>query len=573
MASPFASKLGTNYYPLDDEVLQIRALLKAPLSRLKQLDDQIAELQKAIDELAEERERVGSFVARHKELISPFRRLPLDVIQEIFVACLPTHRNCVMTAVEAPVLLGRICSAWRSISLGTPRLWARLHIVEPSQSRPGPFRTPRAVWEEKFAQRLETTKTWLGRSGQCALSISFQGGSHDSHYQPPPLDSDVVDPSATRNTRLFMDLILSVTPRWEDISLSWASSPALEMLSGITEHDVPLLQRFEMSGTLSSGLPTFALLGASHLKHLSVSGGTTQNLRGLPVRWENLTHLSAMGYNDISLSYSGVLELLAQCPQLRECRLYLDQTGNSFSQTDGYAHSSIQLPFLHSFHISCFGLPVEGHGIGHVFRRLSLPKLRNLDLRSHFDMEFNPGNFPLAEVLIAFLAVSSCFEGLTINTQQFTSSSLAKLFRGLPATTTFLRIADRLQTWDPLEVHCVLDDAAIAVLTPTPKDSGSCPALQELCITNCTAPSDVVLLQFLKARMAMPASTLRKVKIKFTRERQFDIIPDIQPFLDNGRVEVSPVYYTEPTIGLFSPWQGLPDAPGNVWPGPQDEFR
>ncbi|KAJ7173431.1 hypothetical protein C8R46DRAFT_1255605 [Mycena filopes] len=137
MASPFASKLGTNYCPLDDEVLQIRALLKAPLSRLKQLDEQITELQKAIDELAEERERVASFVDRHKDLISPFRRLPLDVIQEIFVACLPTNRNCVMTAVEAPVLLGRICSAWRSISLGTPRLWARLHIVEPSRSGPG----------------------------------------------------------------------------------------------------------------------------------------------------------------------------------------------------------------------------------------------------------------------------------------------------------------------------------------------------------------------------------------------------------------------------------------------------
>ncbi|KAJ7173435.1 hypothetical protein C8R46DRAFT_1348114 [Mycena filopes] len=457
MASPFASNLGTNYCPLDDEVLQIRALLKAPLSRLKQLDDQIAELQKAIDELAEERERVGSFVDRHKDLISPFRRLPLDVIQEIFVACLPTHRNCVMTAVEAPVLLGRICSAWRSISLNTPRLWARLHIVEPSRSGPGPW-TPRAAWEEKLAQQLETTKTWLGRSGQCALSISFQG-THDSDFPPPP---DGADPPA--NPCLFMDVILSVAPRWKDISL-WASTPALEMLSGITEHDVPLLQKFEMSqngGSSNGARPTLTLLGSPHLKHLSLFGSATQNIGGLPVRWENLTYLSAMGFNNMSLSYSSVLELLA-------------------------------------------------------------------------------------------------------------SPSLVTLFRGLPQTTTSLRIADRPQMWNPDDVFCVLDDAAIAVLIPTPENSGGCPALQELSITNSTAPSDAVLLQFLKARMAVPASTLKKVKIKFSRERQFDIMPDIQPFLDDGRVEVSLVYHSHSTTGAFSPWQGLPDAPGNTWT--QDEFR
>ncbi|KAJ7782493.1 hypothetical protein DFH07DRAFT_704529, partial [Mycena maculata] len=59
-------------------------------------------------------------VEAHK---APTRRLPLDFIQEIFVACLPTHWNCAMSASEAPVILGPVCSSWRSISLSTPRLW------------------------------------------------------------------------------------------------------------------------------------------------------------------------------------------------------------------------------------------------------------------------------------------------------------------------------------------------------------------------------------------------------------------------------------------------------------------
>ncbi|KAJ7677611.1 hypothetical protein B0H17DRAFT_944665, partial [Mycena rosella] len=121
--SPFASKLATNYWPEDVEILDIKALLVEPAQRLKCLDDEITDLQAALDSLREERGRIEAYVDAHKALISPARRLPFDIIQEIFLACIPAHRNCAMSSSEAPVLLGRICSSWRTISLSTPRLW------------------------------------------------------------------------------------------------------------------------------------------------------------------------------------------------------------------------------------------------------------------------------------------------------------------------------------------------------------------------------------------------------------------------------------------------------------------
>ncbi|KAF8127747.1 hypothetical protein K438DRAFT_1646022 [Mycena galopus ATCC 62051] len=127
MNTPFASQLGTNYCPTDAEVDQIKGLLVEPCPKLKRLDDEIVAMQKALDKLAQERDALGAYVDAHRILISPLRRLPLDVIEEIFMACLPTHRNCVMSAQEAPVILGRICSSWRTISLSTPSLWSRLH--------------------------------------------------------------------------------------------------------------------------------------------------------------------------------------------------------------------------------------------------------------------------------------------------------------------------------------------------------------------------------------------------------------------------------------------------------------
>ncbi|KAJ7037447.1 hypothetical protein C8F04DRAFT_1232587 [Mycena alexandri] len=94
MISPFASKSGTNYCPSDEEVLEIQRLLVQPLSRLKAIDDKIAELQKTIEELTEERD------------------------SEIFVACLPTHRDSVMSAVEA-------CSPGPHLQLVENRIAAR----------------------------------------------------------------------------------------------------------------------------------------------------------------------------------------------------------------------------------------------------------------------------------------------------------------------------------------------------------------------------------------------------------------------------------------------------------------
>ncbi|KAF7376851.1 hypothetical protein MSAN_00102600 [Mycena sanguinolenta] len=230
MPSPFVPRLGTNYCPTDEEILEINVLLVEPILRLKGLDDEITNLQKVMDKLAEERGRVAAYIEAHKALISPVRRLPLDIIQELFVACLPTHRNCVMSASEAPVLLGRVCSSWRAISHTTPRLWSSLHVVEPLQNLADPTS---ASFEEKVARRLEITQTWLGRSGQCPLSISLQSALEPA--SPP----GTATPSGT--SMRFMRTLLAFAPRWQHVRFT----APLSLLSEVMSHfdaEVPLLE-------------------------------------------------------------------------------------------------------------------------------------------------------------------------------------------------------------------------------------------------------------------------------------------------------------------------------------------
>ena len=95
---------------------------------LSQLNGKITKMRTALMQVARTRDRLQAAA----NLSSPLRRLPPELLQVIFVCCLPLHRNAVMHSSEALVLLGRICSEWRRISLSTPEVWSSLRIVPPN---------------------------------------------------------------------------------------------------------------------------------------------------------------------------------------------------------------------------------------------------------------------------------------------------------------------------------------------------------------------------------------------------------------------------------------------------------
>ncbi|KAJ7149772.1 hypothetical protein C8R43DRAFT_856842, partial [Mycena crocata] len=120
MESPFAQHLQTNYIPPGAEVSQIRAYLVPHTEELTRLDS-------LIHALCQKRTALASYIESHKALVSPARRLPRDIVEQIFIACLPANHNAVMSAREAPLLLETVCRGWRGISRSTPALWTSLH--------------------------------------------------------------------------------------------------------------------------------------------------------------------------------------------------------------------------------------------------------------------------------------------------------------------------------------------------------------------------------------------------------------------------------------------------------------
>jgi len=111
----------------------------------------------------EKAECLQHLVNSYRAILSPCRSIPQDILREIFYHCLPAHRNSIMSATEAPVVLTRVCSLWRSVALTTPHIWAKIHIPIPGHPASS-SRYARHLPESALAKRrriLQTDETTL----------------------------------------------------------------------------------------------------------------------------------------------------------------------------------------------------------------------------------------------------------------------------------------------------------------------------------------------------------------------------------------------------------------------------
>ena len=171
----------TNRALTEEEYKKLRIQAAPYNEKLDALTKHISELEAQLESAKNEKKALlESFYPIQKPL-APFRRLPQDVVREIFVACLDPKINPTMSKKEAPTLLTRISSSLRQIALTTPELWAAIHI---------PILGSVPCESSKIAQfvmdrRADGVKEWLlRRSGSLPLRISIRRGSEAARFGP-----------------------------------------------------------------------------------------------------------------------------------------------------------------------------------------------------------------------------------------------------------------------------------------------------------------------------------------------------------------------------------------------------
>ncbi|KAJ7842731.1 hypothetical protein B0H14DRAFT_2780339 [Mycena olivaceomarginata] len=250
MYSPFQDILHTNAVPTDAECDSIHALLRGPRKEVV---------------ASQKRAKLEEFIDAHLALVSPFRRLPDDIVRAIFLATLPLTRNW-------PLLLGRVCRSWRALALTTPRLWASMHIVVPDPSQ-----------LELLTQKVAV---WLDRSGAVPLDISLV------YSRVAPSSFDISS---------MMSPIIAVSRRWRNIQL-------------IPDFLCPDFIAFKNDA--ESSLKSAMFLATESLRKLECLG--TPLLINGPISWRSLNHFTVY-----SILCDDALRILAQCPALETCQLHI----------------------------------------------------------------------------------------------------------------------------------------------------------------------------------------------------------------------------------------------------------
>ncbi|KAJ7769165.1 hypothetical protein DFH07DRAFT_880567 [Mycena maculata] len=125
--------LTSNETPIESDLDTINRILSKADARLAYLDHAISRLQDGLADLEEERTWISGFRMLNKGILSPLRRMPPEILCEIFAYTLPVPSAdaavCAPLNLSAsPWVLTHISSRWRTMALSIPSLWSQLVI-------------------------------------------------------------------------------------------------------------------------------------------------------------------------------------------------------------------------------------------------------------------------------------------------------------------------------------------------------------------------------------------------------------------------------------------------------------
>ncbi|KAJ7624783.1 hypothetical protein FB45DRAFT_924205 [Roridomyces roridus] len=495
MESPFQSILHTNSIPSDDERRRIHDLLAALRTEVDQITQDIDRMQRKRDELSD-------FMDAHLALLSQARRMPDDIIQEIFKASLPAHRPPTLSVDDAPLILFRISQRWRSLALSTPYLWASLHLIPPP--------TPVGVETSRLNQVNDTVKHWLLRSGSLPLTISFVGRHSSSGASEGSEQDHDLDQGAFNASKTLLQTLIQFASRWRCFRFVATPCVDLEPLEALSHGDVPMLRCVAIEGiNFIDGLP---LLATPTLTSLLARG--TNLLFSTPIHWEVLCHIQLGHYDP---SPQALLNALSQCSQLKSCILsvYLhDEDGNEPS-----CHLD-QLQFL----------SIENRGSSSpTMTFLNCLRMPNLSFLKYSDQAAGANSLPIVPIFRS----SPLLRCLILHVSTMLQDTLLEVLT-LATKLEDLTIGGEPMTpgWPP--AYC----SVVEALTSNISGSGGilCPNLRSLTISDFRHLSDEALVQFVLARTDPERDTARLEQLKayFARPPQIDIAIPLQQHVEDG---------------------------------------
>ncbi|KAK7455241.1 hypothetical protein VKT23_011113 [Stygiomarasmius scandens] len=277
------------YFPSASEISDISSTIMDCQHDLDRYDQEIKRLSKTLANLKERRRNLQAHTDRCRSFCSSVRKIPVEVLTEIFLWCCTPSSLCILEeTIENALPLSQTCSFWRNVALSTPELWSSMTI-------------DLSLCSEQHAGLVDF---YLSRSeGGRGLTLDIEATVDDNISRNHSSYGGVITSLFHAHTRwrrvsfrlpwrLYDTLHYCVTDYWPSdfdnlryLSLKWSRYTLPETLSPNTFPaffwddfaDMPVFENLE----LSAFHPDFAFLYSS-LKQLKIECiGRTSDLHSL----------------------------------------------------------------------------------------------------------------------------------------------------------------------------------------------------------------------------------------------------------------------------------------------------
>ncbi|KAJ7131390.1 hypothetical protein C8R44DRAFT_774763 [Mycena epipterygia] len=380
-SSGLAHLLESNDVPHDSEIPAIRQIIAENQSNL-QID-----VLRNTEELIRERDEREECVRKHTAVLSPIRRVPPEVMGQIFALTLPWHTKRVgdETMLSPPWRLGHISRTWRHWALADPFLWTTIIIS-------GHYPDLLDIYP------LSMMETQLLRSGNVPLAVTFDSW-----------DCEKVD------ERLLWDLLLPHCERWHTVRLRYRGAfSAFSELLDVVWGRVPQLQKLELvvHDTYNPlGLPNLFSIAPSLREVVLTDAKHTFTSLPLYIPWGQITRYRGRDHPERQF------EILVAAPNLVECGLSFVGDERPFPGDKVVTRSHLRRLYLDT-------------GNGSLLNHLTAPALEVL---------YAP---EVSEPLIRFVTRSACRLTRLVLTMASSADALVRALELLPCLEDLLMIAD-----------------------------------------------------------------------------------------------------------------------------------
>ncbi|KAJ7670145.1 hypothetical protein DFH06DRAFT_1180096 [Mycena polygramma] len=305
LSSTIQHLLNSNHSPEEAETPVLAGLATEGRRRVDGLNAQIEGLKVSMGRLIAERDAWAERVQQYDAVLSPLRRVPPELIGEVFSWTLPCIRRVHGTTVDAaPWYLGQISRAWREIALSFPSLWTVITIHSLDKTPP------------------LALQTQLARSANAPLDINFTWLTKKTVAAAP-----------------CVDVLLPHSHRWESLHLECGGRtyPSLLELLRPVRGRLDNLHTLEMC--LSGG---FVYEGASdifsiapRLRKIFLTNSMFHHLSpALLIPWNQITHYRGV------VHLKPLLDILQAASNLFECTVWI------LNSSDKTVDDLVTLPHL-----------------------------------------------------------------------------------------------------------------------------------------------------------------------------------------------------------------------------------